>query len=296
MRKYPLIILIIVLILIFLYSNIVIESVNNSFHLCINHLFPTLFPILMISHLLCSYGFVELCKKLFGNITTKLFKTSSASSYVIILSLISGTPGSAKYIKNLLDENYINIDEANQLLKFTHFINPLFILSIIHNKYIGLIIIISHYCANILIGICFSKRIDISNHNNTPIYKVQFMKTFIDGIRETMNTLLLILGVITSVFIITGLINNAFQINPLFNGLIEVTNGIDFVLSSSIPFKYKILLITFFLSFGGFSIHAQVMSILDNKKIKYIPYLLSRVIQGLISVILIILLLVFHYH
>ena len=46
---------------------------------------------------------------------------------------------------------------------------------------------------------------------------------------------------------------------------------------------WKTSIITFFLSFGGISIHMQVFSILKDYKLKYSNYLLARIFHGLIS-------------
>ena len=50
---------------------------------------------------------------------------------------------------------------------------------------------------------------------------------------------------------------------------------------------------TFLISFGGFSIHMQVFSILSDYKIKYLPYLITRIMHGLISASLVYLILNF---
>ena len=40
------------------------------------------------------------------------------------------------------------------------------------------------------------------------------------------------------------------------------------------------------ISFGGLSVHLQVMSILSNTKVKYLPFLFSRIIHAILSGIL----------
>ena len=98
-----------------------------------------------------------------------------------------------------------------------------------------------------------------------------------------LNTLIIILGVITSCLIITNLLN----IKPPFNGILEITQGLKYISNINNSLLIKTIITTFLISFGGFSIHAQVFSILNNKKIKYIPYLLSRLTHGIISSIMV---------
>ena len=62
-----------------------------------------------------------------------------------------------------------------------------------------------------------------------------------------------------------------------------MTQGIYYIASSNINIILKASIITFFLSFGGISIHMQVFSILKDYKLKYSNYLLARIFHGLIS-------------
>ena len=59
-----------------------------------------------------NYGFIELIGELTKKITSKLFYLPGEASFVIIGSMISGFPSSAKYIKELLENKNITKDEA----------------------------------------------------------------------------------------------------------------------------------------------------------------------------------------
>ena len=61
---------------------------------------------------------------------------------------------------------------------------------------------------------------------------------------------------------------------------IEENNGRRFL---TLNYSFKAVLITMFLSFGGISIHTQVMSILDGTGVKYMPYLVARLLHAAIS-------------
>jgi len=72
--------------------------------------------------------------------------------------MLSGFPSNARNTKTLYDKKMITKEEASHILMFTHFSNPLFILStlaifFLHNKKLGIIILLSHYLSNIIIGI-----------------------------------------------------------------------------------------------------------------------------------------------
>ena len=50
---------------------------------------------------------------------------------ILILSIISGFPSNARNTRTLYDKGLITLDEANHILIFSHFSNPLFILTTI---------------------------------------------------------------------------------------------------------------------------------------------------------------------
>ena len=287
----PIIILIIVLISMIFFSEVVIKSVSFSMNICINNLFPAMLPFLLLSSILSNYGFVELTSHIFSPIMRNIFHLNGNCSYIFILSIISGSPANSKYIKELLDNKKISISDANQILLFSHFVNPIFIIGTIgttflDNKTYGFIILISHYVSNIIIGIMFRKKEIPKNCINNSFFSIKpkkFIPTLISSIKDTIDTLTIVFGIITSTLVFSSVLNTCFSFNPILNGFLEITSGLKYLSIKPTTILIKILLSTFFISFGGLSIHAQVMSILDNKKIKYLPYLKARILQGLIS-------------
>ena len=295
-KLIPIIILILFLISMIVFSDVVIKSVSFAVDICINNLFPSMLPFLILSSILSNYGFVELASHILSPIMRNIFHLNSNCAYVLILSLLSGSPANSKYIKELLDSNKITISDANQILLFSHFVNPIFIIGTIgtiflSNKTYGFIILISHYLANFIIGIMLRKKeIPRNNTCNNNFFNIKpkgFITTLKSAIKDTIDTLLVVFGTITSTLVFSSIINTYFNFNPILNGILEVTSGLKYISIESTTMFTKIILSTFFISFGGLSIHAQVMSILDNKNIRYLPYLEARLLQGLISSIIV---------
>ena len=69
----------------------------------------------------------------------------------------------------------------------------------------------------------------------------------------------------------------------LIKGIMEITIGIDSLVKLNLPLTYKIVITSMFLSFGGLSVHMQVINEIINTKIKYSYFLLGRIIQTIIS-------------
>ena len=104
---------------------------------------------------------------------------------------------------------------------------------------------------------------------------------------NSINTLLLILGVITSCLVITTIIDNNLNLDSVLgsvlNGFIEMTQGLKYISLEAIPLKLKCVLTVMILSFGGLSVHMQIMSILSDTEIRYLPFLCARVCHAVIS-------------
>lgn len=281
-------------------SDIVIFSVSTSIEIWIKNLFPTLFPFFVLSDILVNYGFVDILKKYLQKPFNKVFKISGNACFIILMSIISGFPSNAKYIKELLDRKMISLEEANKVILFTHFSNPLFILgtlaySFLNNYKLGILILIIHYITNVIIGLLFRNyhKIELKNENislNKILNKkYNFGLIMSQAIINSINTLLLILGTVTVFLILTSLlttiISNSY-ICLFIKCFTEMTQGLYQVNNLLIPLKSKAILSIMILSFGGFSVHMQVMSLLSEYKINYIPYLIARLLHASISGIL----------
>lgn len=286
------IILLITILLIFIYKNIVFTSILDGVYLWLNSIFPSLFPFFIISKFLINYNFVYYASIVFKPLM-KLFKINNNCAYIFVLSMLSGFPSSSKYTIELYDKGLISLNDCNKVLTFTHFANPLFIIGItsVIDIRLSYIVLFSHYITNIIIALI--NRNYHPSYDNFKNYKIESKKfsiIFSDSIKDTINTLLLILGTIVTFKIISSLITSLFNFNPLVNslikGILEMTQGINSIINLDISNKIKGTLITFLLSFGGISVHLQVLSIISEADIKYKPYLLSRILHSIISSII----------
>lgn len=287
-------------------SNTVLESVDFSFSIWKNNIFPSLFPFFVLTEVLINYGFVELVGELFKPIMHKLFRINGKCAFIFIMSIISGFPSSAKYTRELYLKGLINEHEAAKALTFCHFSNPLFIIGTIsllflNNKDVGLLILMCHYFSNIIVGIIFRnyypsdeeknsisiKRAIINMHNKRINNDKNFGQIITNSLLNSINTLLLILGVVTMFLVITTIIDNNINLNnynqSILNGFIEMTQGLKYISILDIPLKLKSILSTMIISFGGLSVHMQVISILSDTKIKYLPFLTARILHAFIA-------------
>lgn len=290
-------------------SKSIMETVTFSFSIWTNNIFPSLFPFFVLSELLINFGFIEFVGELFKPIMYKLFKTKGEAAFVFIMSMISGFPSNAKYVRELHLKGLINETEASKILMFTHFSNPLFIMGTIAlmflgNKEAGILVLICHYLGNLIVGLLFRNygktnikpekasitKAILNMHNKRINNNLKLGTIITNSLLNTINTLLLILGVVTLFLCLTTIIDNNLNFNSynqsILNGIVEMTQGLKYVGLLNIPLKLKTIISTLIISFGGFSVHMQIISILSDTKIKYLPFLTARVLHALISSIL----------
>lgn len=287
---------------ILLNSKNVIDSAILGITLWKNKVFPTLFPMFVISNLLVSYNFPALMGELLKNKTAKYFSLPGSSSFILIISMIAGFPSSSKYIRELLNDKQISLDDASYLIKFTHFSNPLFIIGtigslLLQDTSLGLLILISHYLGNFVIAIIFKRKVAYKREKVSIKKALNHLgssnslgENITLSITDAIKTLSLLLGIIT-IFLIINSIISSFAISPLIKQLssciLEMTGGLIFVSNLQISIILRAILMTAIISFGGFSVHMQILSIISDTKIKYNDFLYARILHVIISSIII---------
>ena len=287
-------------------SESILNSVNFSLSIFKNNIFPSLFPFFVLSNILIKCGLPEFMGNLFKGAMNKIFKIKGITAFIFFMSIISGNPANAKYTRELYLENRIDKYEATKILCFTCFSNPLFILGTIsllflNNKEVGMLILVCHYIGNIFIGIGMRNYHPSKDEHNKVSFrqainemhkkrisnKESFGEMITNSLINSINTLLLILGVITSCLVITTIIDNNLNLDSVLgsvlNGFIEMTQGLKYISLEAIPLKLKCVLTVMILSFGGLSVHMQIMSILSDTEIRYLPFLCARVCHAVIS-------------
>ncbi len=264
-----------------------------ALNLWVESLIPTLFPFFIISDILINYNITSYIPKIIKQYCKYIFKINDNMLTILLLSMISGFPSNARNTRTLYDKRAISLDEANHILIFSHFANPVFILVTIagtffHNQKLGIVLLISHYVSNLILGLCFRnkfKHSEILENNN--ISSLNFGKIFISSINKSVDTILTICGIVVVFSMLSTIIVNTFNFNSynemLIKGLFEITIGMQALSNLGIKLIYKAVIASCILGFGGISVHVQVLSQIVETDIKYIYFLIGRMYQMIIS-------------
>ncbi len=262
-------------------STMVTKQILAYSKLFLEKLFPSSFLFFTLSSLLIDYNIIQ--------VLTKLLKRNGANLYVVSMSLISGFPSGSKYTKELLDKNLITEEDANYLIKYTHFPNPIFVLGpvslLFPSKTYAYKILLCLIIANLVIAIISRPKEKTAlpiKTEKTPSFAIALPK----AITSSLKTIMLIYGTSVFFFLIATIINHYYKFPVLeyiiINGFFDLTNGIFLTSLITNPIIKGIIIICF-ISFGGISVHMQTKSIITNTKIKYRNFLLGRIYQIIIA-------------
>ncbi len=317
LKKYIVSILsIIFIITLILYSKTNMEAAKEGLTLWATSVLPSLFPFFVATEILCNTNVVYLAGKFFSKIVKKIFNVPGEGAVALIMGIISGYPTGAKIVVNFKNNNICTQEEAERLLAFTNNSGPLFIMgtvgiSLFGSIKIGYILLITHVISSLIVGYIFRNWKKDYVHSELFSKKEESQKAISlrdlgeilgNSIKKSIGVILniggfiVIFSVILSIleeagfFNIIGNICNIFNIQKdigisLISGIIELTNGVKKVSLLGIS-KLNIIVAGFLLGFGGISVLFQVYSIVSKEGISIKPYFYGKLLQGIISAIL----------
>jgi sporulation integral membrane protein YlbJ len=191
---------------------------------------------------------------------------------------------------------------------------------------LGTVIALAHYISTIILGLIMrfyardkdiTPSVSTSKKNEGIILKATrellkarkednrpFGQLLGDCIKDSINSMLLVLGfivlfsVIIRIVTVAGLIN---IINPfveiilrafgfdrslapaILSGLFEITLGTQLASSASAPLIQRVIIVSSIIAWSGFSVHFQVISMVSDTKIKIAPYIFARLIHAFLA-------------
>lgn len=213
----------------------------------------------------------------------------------------------------------MDLETAQRTVCFTSTGGPLFILGtvaygLLRFNTAGFYIIISHYLGAINAGLLLSlfypkKKLEKINYKDEikKAYRVfanEPLKTVGEilekAVMDSIAVLLLIGGTMVLFNVIIGFLQQTGVFNtlaPLFNivripkgishpvltGMVEMAAGCQAAAQNTLNMAMKIPVVTFIISFGGLSVHAQTFSIAAKAGLKLKFFLTAKIIQAFAS-------------
>lgn len=194
-----------------------------------------------------------------------------------------------------------------------------------HNAKLGVILLIAHYLGNITVGLLMRfygekeprKKVPKKQNTIKTAFKVLHQtriqdnrpigKLLGDAVMSSVQTLLMIGGFIILFSVInkllfhlhiTGFFADTVKIIlqffhlptelsiPFISGIFEITLGSQLISHiQEATLMEQAIVTSLILGFSGFSVHAQVASIIAQTDIKYKPFFFARIFQGIFAAI-----------
>ena len=299
MKKCKYILLSIILILFIINIKLVISSTYTASVLFFNKVFVSIFPFIILCDILIYFDYHIFLKNTIGKFISKIFNIDPSTSIIFILSILTSHPANSVYIKDMLDNNEIDLASANKILCFTYCPSISFVIGSIgiglYNSFkIGIILYLFCFVNNLLIGIYLRKIKTTSIVNNKENNNKNIFDVLSKSILKGINTSIIILGNLILFTIITNLLNKYLNINitllSILSGILELTNGIVSISKLNIDLIIKLMSTIFILCFSGLSIIFQSISILSKYKINIKKILTIKLVFSIFTSILFILL------
>lgn len=288
-----------------------LNSALNGVKLFVNSVFISIFPFLVLINIMMYYDGVNIYSKVLGNVLCKPINLPKQCSVVLIISILCGYPLGAKYACDLYENGTIDHDTCERLISIASNPSPLFVIgavgtSMLNNSGFGLLLLISSYISCAILAIIIPQKKPIvtikkSKINNT--YGKQYtighaLKSSIDNafkVSISIGGFIIFFSVISSIIknnilfdIVSEFICEILKIpkeilQGAFLGLIEMTNGSNLLSSLEFSNMYKLIIISFLITFSGLSIISQTYSITYKYDFSLIKYIKRKLIQGIIS-------------
>lgn len=259
------------------------RSALSGLLLCGNVIIPTVYPFTFCVLFVKNSDALRLLKPI-NRLTQAIFGLNYYEFAVFLLSLIGGYPLGAK----LLSDS--RLSKANIMINYCINAGPAFIILAVGkgafgSLEIGWILFFSHISSSIIIALLSKFKFKTI----TPIIAEKALNSvdnFVISAAAAAQTVINICSVVIIFSVIGGYIEFFSQkIKPLYilGLLCEITNSV---------FKCNnVIIVSFLLGFAGFGIWAQIFSMAKSIKIHYAKFIAFRIIHGVSSALITLLLL-----
>ncbi len=282
--------------LFFIKADAAATGVRRGFALCLDTLFPALFPFLVVSELLIASGIVTKTAKWFKVPMQKIFGVSGKAAPALFLGILCGFPTGALTAAELCDRGDITEKEFQRLFLFVNNPGAGFLISAVGgalfgNKKAGMalfaIVLLSAALIGIFLHILFGSAETTGSAGFTPYKEIKTGASMLTASIKKAGITLLQVGAFILFFSAFG---TCLRSLPIFEklpesvqvallGIFEMTTGMGEAVIS-LPPETAFLFCAFFAGMSGLSVCLQVFAVTEGKGHSPIYYLIAKLLQG----------------
>ena len=271
------------------------QACRDALTLCAQTVVPSLFPFFVLSSLLVSGGGADVFSALLGGLMRPLFGLGGAGASALALGLLGGYPVGARTVAELHRAGTLEKKEAERLLGFCNNAGPGFILGIcggavLHSSRAGLYLYLVHAVSALLTGILLCRdlprRASVYSKVTQRTDAAPFASLFSAAVRGALAGILNVCAFVVLFLVLLRLLAAALPaaistspLYPLLLGFVELTNGVTALSATRGGFVCCAVL----LAWGGLSVHAQTLSVLDDTSLSTRYYWWGKMMQAALS-------------
>lgn len=275
--------------------------VGRGLRLCVNSLIPSLFPFMIASEMLARSDIGRHCGRFIGRPIGRLLKISESAAFALLLGLMCGFPIGARMAMSLYREGRIDRDELLRLVCVSSVPSSAFVIGTVGGTFfgsreLGTVLYVSTLLSALLLGVlsatALSAPCKLENNVNENRSSAS-MSGFAAAVGASALGMLSVCAFVVFFCVISGIIEYILgslgaspELRAFFASILEITGGA----SASAALRdstVSLIVAAFSLGWSGFSVHLQIMNICDGAGLSFCRYFLSKLCQGILNVVLV---------
>ena len=289
------------------YSKPVSAYMTQALNLCIHVLLPSLFPFFVLSSMLVSSGVVQRLSPVLEKPFQRLFGLPGCFSAALFLGAVGGYPVGARTAARLYQQGLCNRESAEKALRFCSNAGPAFLIGavgsgLLDNPRIGVQLYVIHLVSALLIGLFHPSIKDVVKSVNCTANAREKRKgftLFLQAVTDSLSIFWNVCAFVLFFAVISCLLQqlplvSVLQRLPgggslwygLLSGALELTSGTSCLANAGLPSSQLLPALSFLCGWGGFSVHFQTISIVQEADLSCRQYLKGKLLHGLLAALL----------
>lgn len=271
---------------------VVAAGAGRGLSLCVRSVLPALFPFFVLTDFWVRSGSAAQLSRAAEPVMERLFHLPGSAASAVLLGAVGGYPMGARTAAQLYQNGSLSRQDAEQALYFCNNAGPAFAVTVLgmcvfRSRLAGAVLYILHLLSALLVGLLL--RPCSAPHaacKSAPIMQQPLIPSLTEAIAQAGSTAVQVCSFILFFSILSGFLPDF----PLWQGLLELTGGAESLAAASWTPVLKFAAAAFFLGFGGICVQLQSLSILRQAGLSSRSVCIGKLLQGLISCLLALLL------
>ena len=271
-------------------------AVTDGLRLSVSVLIPSLFPFFICVNLTSALGLTGVLARAFKPVMRKMFHVSGAGCTAVICGAVGGYPSGAQAAAQQYRSGELTREEAEYLLLFCNNAGPAFLFGAVGavlgiGTAVCLLLWGIHLMAALIVGL-LNRPKETPEAAPLPAQKANTSGAVVEAVRNAGQAVLQITMFVAAFSVLARLLSMAAaRVLPegactVLTGMLELSGGIAALAGLSISLRWKLVLASFFLGFGGLCVWMQTRAVLAPAGLSGRGILPAKLIQGLLAALM----------